>query len=220
MTISQQRLDQLGCVLGLDCSRYQQNIYWNKAYAAGIKFAYVKITEGATGYEGTVLNLKARVQSAQANKVKVGYYHFARPGDVVSPENDAMAEIVNIQDHLNILPVANLPLVLDLEAYATSDIWTDKAEHMDRFINTFITNFPSIILYSNKSFLDINTALGYGTWPLFIAAYPNNPEVSLPAIPLEWSDWTMWQFTEKGTIDGYNGSIDLNVMKKDFFSQF
>lgn len=220
MTISQQRLDSLNCVLGLDCSRYQQSIYWNKAYASGIRFAYIKVTEGSTGYEGTVLNLKARALSAQGNKIKVGYYHFARPGFIATPEDDAMAEILNIQNHLSLLPTAGLPLALDLEAYSTKDIWSEHPDHMDRFINTFITNFPSVIIYSNKSFLQDNTALSYGAYPLWIAAYLNNPEVSLPSIPIEWSEWKIWQFTDKGQVDGYNGDIDLNIMKKDFFNQF
>ena len=220
MTISQQRLNTLGCVLGLDCSRYQPSIYWNKAFTAGIKFAFLKVTEGTTGHEDYVMNLKARAESVQCNGIKLGYYHFARPGDVATPEDDAMAEIVNIQNHLTLLPAADLPLALDLEAYSASDIWTNKAENMDRYINTFITNFPAIIIYSNKSFLQDNTTLSYGAYPLWIAAYLNNPEVGLPSIPIEWANWQIWQFTEKGNIDGYNGNIDLNVMKKDFFNQF
>lgn len=77
--ISQQRLQALNCVLGLDCSKYQVDINWNTAKAAGIDFAFVKITEGTTGHEDNLYNLKARVLSAQKNGVKVGYYHFARP---------------------------------------------------------------------------------------------------------------------------------------------
>ena len=33
-------------------------------------------------------------------------------------------------------------------------------------------------------------------------------------------DWKIWQFTDKGRIDGYNGDIDLNVMKKDYFDLY
>ena len=220
MVISQKRLTALKCVLGLDCSKYQKDITWNKARLAGIRFAFMKLTEGTTIYEGDVLNLKARVLSAKGNGIKIGYYHFAQPGNVAVPEDDAMAEIVNIKSHLTQLPVANFPLVLDLEVYSSSDIWTNKAEHMDRFINTFIANFPSIIIYSNKSFLDVNTAHGYGAWPLWIAAYPIYPEVSLPRIPLEWTDWSIWQFTEKGQVNGYIGDIDLDIMKINFFNRF
>ena len=77
--ISQQRLDNLNCVLGLDCSKWQPNITWSDAKTSGIQFAFVKITEGNTGHEDNLYNVKARILSAQQNGIKVGYYHFARP---------------------------------------------------------------------------------------------------------------------------------------------
>ena len=221
MTISQKRLTDLNCVLGLDCSKYQKDITWSKVKAAGVDFAFIKITEGTTGHEDNIYNLKGRVLTAQAAGIKVGYYHFARPGNVENPEDDANEEITNILNHAAILPAANLPLVLDLEAYSDSNIWDNKIDHMNRYINTFISKLgKNVILYSNKSFFEDNTSLSYGTYPLWIAAYLNNPEINLPKIPNTWSEWKIWQFTEKGQINGYNGDIDLNMMKIDFFNKF
>jgi len=223
-TLSKQRLDDLDCVLGLDCSKYQVDINWSKAKAAGIQFAFIKITEGTTGHEDSIYNLKARVQSAQKNGVKVGYYHFARPGNVSNPEADAKEEVDNVLSHLGFLPKANLPLVLDIESYSSQLIWnnSDKIEHMNRFVTAFINGVKpnNIIVYSYKSFIDANTTPAFGTYPLWVAAYLNNPEVSLPAVPNGWNDWKIWQFTEKGSIDGYHGDIDLNIMKKAYYDLF
>jgi len=225
-TLSQKRLNDLNCVLGLDCSKYQVDINWAKAKACGIQFAFVKITEGTTGHEDNLYNLKARVLSAQKNGVKVGYYHFARPGNVDDPELDAKEEIDNVLSHIGFLPKANLPLVLDIESYSDSIIWTDaeKSDHMNRFVSTFLNELAMrgmmTIFYSYKSFIDTNTTPAFGTYPLWLAAYLNNPEVSLPALPNGWNDWKIWQFTEKGLIDGYVGDIDLNIMKTSFFNQF
>ena len=225
-TLSQQRLDALNCVLGLDCSRYQKDITWNLAKAAGINFAFVKITEGTTYSEDEIYNVKARVLDAQKNNIKIGYYHFARPSDIANPEQDANAEVQNVLNHINILPPANLPLVLDIEAYANSDVWaqTKKVDHMNKFITTFIQKLNEknirVILYSYKSFLDTNSIPIFNLQPLFIAAYLNTPEISLPSLPLGWTEWKIWQFTEKGQIDGYSGDIDLNIMKKGYFNIF
>jgi len=223
-TISKKRLSDLVCVLGLDCSKYQKDINWAKAKAAGIDFAFIKITEGTTGHEDNIYNVKARAQSAQQNGVKIGYYHFARPGNVAEPEADAKEEIENVMSHINSLPKANLPLVLDLEAYSTQMLWDKKIDHMNRFVSTFIAGMNahriSTIFYSYKSFADANTSPVFGNNPLWIAAYLSNPEVSLPQIPKGWAEWKIWQFADKGRIDGYNGDIDLNIMKKDFYNQF
>lgn len=222
--LSQKRLDDLNCVLGLDCSKYQKDIEWNRAKLSGIKFAFIKITEGTTGHEDQLYNLKNRVLDAKKNGVKVGYYHFARPGNINSPEDDATEEVNNILGHIGYLPTVKLPLVIDLESYSATNIWSNKIEHMNRFINTFIyklkeRNIP-IIIYSYKSFLDTNTDPIFGEIPLWIAAYLNNPEILLPVIPKGWDEWKIWQFTEKGQIDGYAGDIDLNIMKKEYFNSF
>lgn len=223
-TISQQRLDNLNCVLGLDCSAYQKSIDWSLAKAAGIQFAFVKITEGQTGHEDNLYNVKNRVLSAQKNGVKVGYYHFARPGDVSVPEDDANAEVQNVLGHIGYLPTADLPLAFDVEAYAKNVIWDNKVDHMNRFVNTFIQAMAehnvNIIMYSYKSFLDTNASPDFGEYPLWIAAYLNNPEGSLPVVPVGWTEWKIWQFTEQGQIGGYTGNIDLNIMKTDYFNQF
>ena len=224
MNISKKRLDDLKCVLGLDCSKYQKDIDWAKAKAAGIKFAYVKITEGTTYSEDEIYNLKARVLSAQKNGVKVGYYHFARPGNVDFPEADAKEEVLNVLKHISVLPKSNLPLALDIEAYSETMHWDGKADHMNLFINTFIDelkkNNISVIIYSYKSFIDDNTTPIFGKYPLWLAAYPNNPEISLPLIPKGWNEWVIWQFTEVGVINGYSGSVDLNIMKKAYYDTF
>ena len=225
-TLSQKRLNELNCVLGLDCSKYQVDINWAQAKAAGVAFAFVKITEGTTGHEDNLYNLKARVLSAQKNNVKVGYYHFARPGNVDIPENDANEEVQNVLSHIGFLPTANFPLVLDIESYSTDLIWKDveKVDHMNRYVTTFLNGLSSknikTIFYSYKSFVDTNMIPAFGTYPLWIAAYLNNPEASLPLIPNGWNEWKIWQFTEKGNIDGYTGDIDLNIMKKDYFNMF
>jgi len=223
-TISKKRLDDLKCVLGLDCSKYQKDINWTKVKASGIEFAFIKITEGTTGHEDSVYSIKNRALDAQKNGIKIGYYHFARPGNINIPENDANEEIQNVLSRLNNLPKANLPLVLDIESYSADNIWDNKIDHMDIFINTFINKLKehniSTILYSYKSFIETNSDTIFGKYPLWLAAYINNPETTLPAIPKGWPEWKIWQFTEKGSIDGYSGDIDLNIMKEDYFNIF
>jgi lysozyme len=225
-TISKDRLASLGCVLGLDCSKYQADINWSKAKSAGIDFAFIKVTEGTTGHEDNIYNVKNRILSAQQNKIKIGLYHFCRPGNISDPEADAKDEIQNVLNHYNILPKPNFPLVLDVEAYSDSLIWKDneKIDHMNRYINAFISGLKAkginIILYSYNSFINTNTNHLFGMYPLWQALYIDNPEISLPNLPIGWNEWKIWQFTEKGVIDGYVGDIDLNIMKKAYYNLF
>jgi hypothetical protein len=41
---------------------------------------------------------------------------------------------------------------------------------------------------------------------LWLANYNLNPSVPAP-----WTDWTFWQYTQTGTVDGVNGNVDLDL---------
>jgi lysozyme len=222
--ISKKRLLELNCVLGCDVSRYQENIDWSKAKTDGIEFAFLKLTEGTTGSEDAIYNIKNRALEIKKNGIKLGYYHFCRPGNIQNPDDDAKDEVLNILNHLKIMPKNDLPIVLDIEAYSAQNIWTDKINHMNQYISTFISELKKynidIILYSYKSFIDINSDHIFGNNYLWIASYLSNVENSLPSIPLGWTNWNIWQFTSKGKVNCYGSDIDLNIMKIDFFQKY
>lgn len=221
MNITKERLKELDCVLGLDCSKYQSNIDWSKAKTFGIDFAFIKITEGNTYSEDSIYDVKDRILEAQKNNVKIGYYHFARRGEVQDGVLDAKEEIINIQNHLKILPKSNFPIVIDVEAYAKDCILLGDSNNVNVFINTFLGAFNNVlIIYSYKLFLDENSNHTFGMNPLWIANYPNDPNKVLPTLPVGWNEWKIWQFTDKGRIDGYDQNIDLNVMKTEYFNLY
>lgn len=222
--LSIQRLNDLNCVLGLDCSKYQNSIDWEKVKNAGIKFAFIKITEGNTYSEDEIYDLKDRIFECQKNDIKIGYYHFARPGDIQDADSDANKEVVNVLNHLKILPKPNFPIVIDIESYAINNFVENKIFHLNTFLNIFISELKNsnynAIVYSYKSFIDVNTNHLFGSYPLWLAAYLNDPEHSLPNLPVGWNEWKIWQFTEQGKIDGYVGNIDLDIMRKEYFDLF
>ena len=58
---------------GLDISHWQSTINWQKMKAAGVKFIYLKCSEGTYYQDDTFANNYA---NAKANGIKVGAYHF------------------------------------------------------------------------------------------------------------------------------------------------
>jgi lysozyme len=43
------------------------------------------------------------------------------------------------------------------------------------------------------------------SYPLWIAHYTAKPQ---PNIPATWNNWVLWQFSEKGKVNGVKGSVD------------
>jgi len=244
--ITDDRLNELNTVLGVDVSNYQRNVDWNKAVKSGVKFAFIKVTEGTWFYDENSANyeLLGNINRAIGNGVKIGYYHFARPGSSTDPAADATEEANWFLSKVELLPKPSFPLVLDVEsfidkAYETKRkpvAWTNRKASMPIYIRTFIDVLKDggydTIIYSYSDFLNSNGVTDFSKYPLWLANYMNirkgiNPETHLPSVPKGWQSksdehipWSTWQFTSQGQVAGISGRVDMNVMKKDFFDNY
>jgi GH25 family lysozyme M1 (1,4-beta-N-acetylmuramidase) len=110
---------------GCDTSHWQGQVDWIKAYAKGIRFAWIKVSQG-TGYQDDFG--KANSLAAQAAGVKVGPYHFCT--------TDAAA----IQAAWFISCLTNgvtwdLPPALDVEYYNALSLAEPETQHELRAIS-------------------------------------------------------------------------------------
>jgi lysozyme len=210
-------------ILGLDCSRYQKSIDWAKAKADGIQFAYVKISAGIEHYEGNYYNLKARLEEIKKHGIKLGYYHFCSPGLTIIPSENAKEEVHNFVMHLTDLPESDLPLCLDIENYVMSCRWIPKKDiNFTTYMQAFIKELPKeVLIYTNRWIWTDKD--NFKIYPLWLPSYDNcDPRVMSinNPLPVGWDDWDIWQFTDKGKIDGTQGYVDLNWMKKEYFDRY
>lgn len=91
---------------GIDISHYQGDVNWKKVTAAGnVRFVYIKATEGKSFVDDRHAGYG---RDAKAHGLKVGYYHFFRPG---VPGADQFA---NFERAVKGLPQDLIP-VLDIE---------------------------------------------------------------------------------------------------------
>ena len=79
--------------------------------------------------------------------------------------------------------------------------------------------FYTYAVYSDKHLPPNHT---HGDIPLWIAKYPKPANLNNPASPAHgWAEWKIWQYDDSGEVQGINAaSVDLNVMKKDFFDKY
>ena len=186
-------------IKGIDLSHNNgaiTSVTWNIIKGLGIEFVYHKLTEGMHMSDPNCIpNIKIAKQAG----FKIGYYHFCHP------EIDIIRQISNVKNNLSLVPIADLPLVLDYEESATS-----PQDNLD-YIQAFIKAFPGCIIYSTADFLNNHLPKNHGlTQKLWIARY--NFDYNSLKMPDGWDDFKIWQFTSKGKINGKN--YDLNLMKK------
>jgi lysozyme len=233
-TLTPGRISALDAVMGVDVSHYQKSVDWAALKAQNIRFAFIKLTDGSQLYEGDSYDLLRRINRAKENGMKIGYYHFARPGNLNPPDQDALAEANFVVNHLTnpILPAPDFPIVLDIERFANTIVWPGQpAAHapnppqLDLFVGTFVEALRvkgyATMFYSNPSFLTayLPAAHSYGLLPMWIAHYVKNPNTMTPKLPRGWKDWAVWQYTQWGRLDGITGYVDIDLMRRSVFGE-
>ena len=189
---------------GADVSAYQGDIDWGRVRGAGVGFAVVKATEGLTWRDPRFS--AGRWSAMRAAGLIRGAYHFARPQPGRRGRDEA-AYFASIIESVGGRDSDDLPLVLDLEwsqgLSATGVVvWSDDfgaeiKRQTGRGCILYTGGF-----YKNLGQVRAPTLCGV----LWIAHYG----VPRPTLPWAWRDrdWTFWQYTSAGRVDGIQGNVD------------
>lgn len=201
---------------GVDVSEHDGAIDWVAAKAAGIDFAMIRV--GYRGYGEGTLNLDdyfiSNITNAKAAGVKVGAYFFSQ----AITEDEAREEARYVLDQLAAVGISlDYPIAFDQEPITNGDIArTDGISNAQltanalAFCQTIEAAGYTAIVYGNPTDLgklDLDALSDYDIW---LAEYG----VSTPSIQ---TDYIMWQYTERGTVDGFLGApgwTDLNIRFK------
>jgi len=201
----------MATVPGIDVSYWNAAIDWSKVRAAGQRYVFAKATEGDFYTDPTFDDNWRGAKSAELLR---GAYHFFRCN--VDPKKQAKKFI----DHVKSMnDMGELPPVLDLE---TND--GHKREKVVSRVTTWMDIVEDAfnrkpIIYSRAYFLQDYFSDAGGrppSWardyPLWLAQYPKvYREGSQPYLPRGWNDWTFWQYSQAGRVNGVNAKVDMNV---------
>jgi lysozyme len=190
-------------VHGLDVSRWQGEVDWHAARAAGGNFVFIKATEGGDIADPAFARNWHAAAAAGVERGAYHYFYFCRP---------AGEQARWFIRHVPRTPGA-LPPVLDLE-------WTPRSRTCTR------RPPPAVVLAEASRFLDILEA-HYGQRPIvyttvdfwrdtgigrlvgtefWLRSVAGHPSKVYPG-----QGWTFWQYSGTGLVPGITGKADLNV---------
>ncbi len=179
---------------GVDTSHHQSGkIDLRKAQHAGLRFWYVKTTEGATFIDKTY---KRRIREARKAGVPVGSYHYASPdgGDAVKEANFFLKHAdIRLGDMLPMLDLEGAQVLNPAQLTHWVGVWVTTVRR-DLAKRGLVGN-P--IIYTQ---IDLDDAFGCKLW---VSRYSTKLEP--PRIPKPWKRAAIWQHS-----DGKDGPI-LNV---------
>jgi GH25 family lysozyme M1 (1,4-beta-N-acetylmuramidase) len=199
-------------ISGIDVSAFQGAIDWAAVASGGAKFAYIRASE-QQGIPDDFFT--ANYASAKANGLYAGAYHRARP-DVSGGKEQADYFI----DHSGFVEDGRtFPPMLDIEWPRTNWTGLDACYNMTPaqitgWIRDFVTEVSArtgklAMIYTNPNWWNPCTGSDttFGAYPLFNSGYV----ASAPPPPAGWATWTLWQYSDSGTLPG-----DQDVFNGDY----
>ena len=186
---------------GIDISHHQGTIDWDdvktmKVRNIKIGFAFIKATEGTT------ITFRPNWFNAKEKGLPRGAYHFFVASKSGKAQAQQFIKTVTIQK-------GDLPPVLDVELInGTSK--SDLQQRVKDWLST-VENYYHVkpIIYTNADFYENYLAGVFDDYPLWVAHYlvEDKPRIT--------RNWTIWQHSEKGHVNGIDAFVDFNVFNGD-----
>lgn len=213
-----------GSVYGVDFSHYQKDVDWDnlalfcdkdgnvysgkpkdRKYMQPVFFVYLKATEGATIKDETY---SVRTIEAERHGVLKGAYHFLHLGSPIDEQIRNFVETANWTPG-DMPPALDIEVVSEIKEYG-KEFLVEKTLQWLRKIESTMHVRPIIYTRENirNEYLNDDRLKKYDFW---IAKYSEKGPANF--------DWHLWQKTDKGVLEGYDGGrIDINLFKGDYAS--
>ncbi len=195
---------------GIDVSKWQGTIDWDKVAADGVDYVIIKIA--GRGYSDGTITLDpmftTNIEGAKAAGLKVGVYFFTQAISKAEAIEEANFVISNLGDYS-----LDLPVYYDIESidYATGRLdsanlsYQQKTALCEAFCSTIVAAGYSAGIYANKYWL---TSMIDGE------SLAENYEIWLANWTTETSytgTYTTWQYGDSGSVNGISGAVDTDI---------
>ncbi len=202
---------------GIDVSVFQGDIDWSKVKADGIDF--VMIRAGFRGYgESGTLNedekFRENCKNALAAGINVGVYFFSQAITEAEAAQEARFVLDIISDYNITYPVAYDWETIEYDDSArTKNMTTQQITACANAFCEVIENAGyETVIYFNRELgyfnYDLSKINNYHFW---LAEYFSTPSF--------YYDYKIWQYTDKGRVDGIAGDVDINISLVDYSSK-
>lgn len=185
---------------GVDVSKWNGSVDWTKAYNAGVRFAFIRVSDGVNTHDAKFASYWAGAKSAGVIR---GAYQFFRPTQSATAQADLLVDSIG-----GAYTDGDLPPVIDVEddgGLSPSTVAARVRTWVDR-VHARLGVDP--IVYTGKYFWrdEVGGPSSFAGNPLWIAQYTS----LCPDLPGPWASWTFWQYAEDGTVSGISGDVDMD----------
>ncbi len=188
---------------GIDVSKWNGNIDWNAVKNSGVSYVIIRCGfRGST--QGALIEdamFRRNIEGAQAAGIQVGVYFYTQAVNEVEAVEEASMVLALVQKYR-----ISYPIFIDTEASG------GRADRISRETRTAVCRaFCETIrnagytpgIYASKSWFNdkLNTS-SLSSYKIWLAQYATKPTYT--------GRYDLWQYSDKGTINGINGKVDVN----------
>lgn len=210
-----------GVAHGIDVSKWQGKIDWQKVAKSGINFAVIRV--GFRGEDGKIYpdeNADYNIQQAEKNGILVGVYFFS----TAKTETEAKEEAAFTADKIKGYKIS-LPVVYDCEGYKNTDsrMFSLSADERTQNALAFLQSIEKYgykgMFYGSKNDLEDaniwNVKLLEKQYKIWVAQYssPTYPQKENPDYD---GKYDMWQYTNRGIVPGVDGNCDMVLSYSEY----
>lgn len=189
--------------IGIDVSKWQGNIDFEKVKQAGCEFVIIK---AAGSYIDGELYTDPRffenIENALKNNLKVGVYFNSDANSVEMAKQEIDYTLNLIKDY-----DIELGIAYDWENFTDFNTYNISLHTLNEMSKVFLDEVQNKgykpILYSSKYYLENLWDKNYDIW---VAQYADNNTYE--------GEYIMWQQCSDGRIDGINAYVDIDIMYK------
>ncbi|MCM1103302.1 MAG: Ig-like domain-containing protein [Clostridium sp.] len=188
---------------GIDVSKWNGNINWTAVKNSGVSYVIIRCGfRGST--QGALIEdamFRKNIEGAQAAGIQVGVYFYTQAVNEVEAVEEASMVLALVQKYR-----ISYPIFIDTEASG------GRADGISRETRTAVCRaFCETIrnagytpgIYASKSwFLDKLNASSLSSYKIWLAQYATKPTYT--------GRYDLWQYSDKGTINGITGKVDVN----------
>ena len=203
--------------VGIDVARYQGTIDWAQVATSGIDFAMIRVGYRADKSREICAdsNAKYNMQEAQKNGIKVGAYFFS----TATTTDEAIEEAGWVADFIAKYQIT-YPVAYDCEGFDQPDsvqYGLTNAQRTDiaiAFLQEIYNRGYTPMFYSSMGELTgsakWDTERLEGSYRIWVSQYPATPYPQTAKSSYTGTH-AMWQYTNRGTVDGISKPVDVNV---------
>ena len=185
-------------VYGIDVSEYQGNIDWNLIKTVEDSFPISFVFMRATAGKNKVDQKFSNNWKKSKGKVIRGAYHYYRPNENSIEQANLFIKTVKLES-------GDLPPVLDIEKLPKTQSIERLKVGLRRWLHQVEKHYKvRPIIYSGERYYHDFLKNDFSEYTFWIANYNFWVENV-------HKDWLFWQFSEKASVSGIQGGVDVNI---------